>query len=519
MSVADPGGAPTEARWISVPEALSLAERQRLAGELGSAEKLCRLVLGARPDHPGALHLLGIILHQKGDLGAGIEMLEQATAVNGNVALFHANLGEMCRQAGRLEEAVSAGRRALELEPDNPNALNNLGVAYYDREQYGRAVDCHQRALQLAPSSAEAHNALGSALLALGDAAAALACYRRAVALKPDYVDAHSNLAMTLLLTGDFEGGWREFEWRHRRTGRWQPRPPRPEWLGESFVGKTLLITAEEGHGDAIHFLRYLPAVAARGGNIVLAVHRPLVQIARRLTTGAEVMALEERLPAFDLYRSLMSLPLVFGTSLESVPAQVPYLSVDRASAERWRARLAGTLGLKVGLIWSGAIQYGHNRHRAIPAKRLSPLLDIEGISWFSLQLGEPSVELAQLPAGKITDLSSELKDFSETAGAILALDLVISTDTAVPHLAGALARPVWVLLAFMPDWRWLLNRETSPWYPTMRLFRQSAAGEWDAVVNKVAAELRLVVSGDRARLTPFAREGTELSRDKIGPG
>jgi hypothetical protein len=419
--------------------------------------------------------------------------------------LYHTNLGEMYRRVGRYDEAVVAGERALALDPANPLVLNNLGVARYDRGQYDKAIECYRRAIALAPASPEAHNNLGNAVLAQGDATAALAFYRHAVALNPDYVEAHNNLAMTLLLTGDFESGWRELEWRHRRAGRPQPPISQPQWRGEDFAGRTLLVQGEEGHGDAIHFLRYLPAVVARGGKVVLSVHRPLVRLARDLVTNVEVLALEAQPPRFDLHCSLMSLPLVFGTTLASVPAEVPYLSVAAEVAERWQRRLAGGSTLNVGLVWSGSVKYGLNRHRAMAADRLAPLLDIEGVRWFSLQVGEPKVELSGLPHGKITDLSGELEDFTETAGALLALDLVISTDTAVPHLAGALARPAWVMLAFVPDWRWLLDRDTSPWYPTMRLFRQSRSGGWGRVVERVAAELRAVTNGERRRLLPTA--------------
>lgn len=495
----------TQERWLPLAQALSLAEQQRAGGRLDAAEGLCRRILEVAPGHAGALHSLAIVLHDKGDLARAIEALERAIAVKGDVPLYHANLAEMCRRVGRLDEAITAGERALALKPDDPFVLNNLGIAHYDRDEYDRAVECYRRALALAPGSAQAHNNLGNAVLAQGDATTALTCYRRAVLLKPDYVDAHNNLAMTLLLAGDFEAGWRELEWRHRRAGRAETRFRQPQWRGEAFAGKTLLVQAEEGHGDAIHFLRYLPDVAARGGKVVLAAHRPLVRLARDLAPAVDVMTLGEKPPPFDLQINLMSLPLVFGTTLASVPAEVPYLAVDAGLAERWGRRLAAGTALRVGIVWSGALQYGHNRHRAIPAERLAPLLEIDGITWFSLQVGEPATQLARLPPGKITDLSGALADFGETAGAILALDLVISTDTAVPHLAGALAQPVWVMLAFMPDWRWLLGRDTSPWYPTMRLFRQPRPGDWPAVVERVAVELRRLLGGERQRLLPSA--------------
>ena len=494
---------PPEGQWLSAAEALALAESHRQAGRLAAAEDLCRRVLQAQPAHGATLNLLAAVVYQRGDAAAGIDLLRQAIEVNGGVPLYHSNLGEMCRVSGRLDEAVAAGRRAVELQPNYARAWNNLGIAYYDRDELDAAEECYRHAVELVPDFAEAYSNLANARLARADTAEALALYRRAVLLKPDYVDAHNNLAMTLLLTGDFTAGWRELEWRRQRPSVSGRGYAGPRWQGESFAGKTLLVHAEEGHGDAIHFMRYLPEVAKRGGSVVLAVHRGLARLAGRIAGVSAVIQLDAPAPPFDLQCPLMSVPLVLGTTLESVPAEVPYLSVDDAVVDRWRLRLRAAAGLKVGLVWSGALKYVNNRRRAIPAERLAPLLELEGVSWFSLQVGKRAADLAHLPAGKVTDLSSELTDYAETAGAILGLDLVISTDTSVPHLAGALARPVWLLLAFMPDWRWLLGRETTPWYPRTRLFRQPGREEWDRVVQRVAEELRAVVGGDRARLLP----------------
>jgi Flp pilus assembly protein TadD len=492
-----------EQRWMQLSEALQLAQRRRSAGDLAGAEALCRQVLNARPAHAEALHLLGIVLHTKGDLPGAINVLRQAVAADVGVALYHSNLGEMCRQAGRLDEAVSEAGCALALQPRNIAVLNNLGVAHYDRDEFEQAIEVYRRAIELEPDAAHAYGNRANALLALGRPLEALPLYRQAIAREPDFIDAHSNFAMTLLLTGDFEAGWREFEWRHRRPGRERVWLQDPLWEGEDFAGKTLLVMAEEGHGDAMHFMRYLPAVARRGGRIVVMVHRPLLGLTRRFVPEAEVLAFGAPKPSFDLWCPMMSLPRVFGTTLHTVPAEVPYLSVDPAVAERWRTRLADSRGLKVGLVWSGAQGYLNNARRAIPAELLAPLLDLEGVSRFSLQVGERAADLARLPPG-IVDLSPELTDFSETAGALAGLDLLISTDTSVPHLAGALARPVWVMLAFMPDWRWLLDRDTSPWYPTMRLFRQKGRGAWDEVVQRIRVELQSVLDGRRDRLTPL---------------
>jgi hypothetical protein len=267
-------------------------------------------------------------------------------------------------------------------------------------------------------------------------------------------------------------------------------------WRGESLGGKTILLHAEQGFGDSLMLLRYAPLVAARGGRVVVEVPRALERLAARLAGGPyTLVAAGQPLPAFDLHCPLMSLPLAFGTTPETIPAAVPYFSAAPDAIARWRARLATAAGMKIGIVWAGNPVHLNDASRSIALDRLASLFELPETQWYSLQVGERASDLAKLPAGRITDLAPDLTDFAETAAAISALDLVISVDTAVAHLAGALGHAVWILLPFDPDWRWLLERGDSPWYPTARLFRQPKRGDWDSVVHALRDALRELAS------------------------
>jgi hypothetical protein len=295
---------------------------------------------------------------------------------------------------------------------------------------------------------------------------------------------------MLLLLRGELREGFEKYESRWRL----ETLPPRgfpaPLWNGEDLSGRTILLHAEQGYGDTIQCLRYVPQVAARGGWVVLEVPKELLGLARRLPEVGQLLARGDALPRFDLQCPLFSLPRAFATTIETIPAQVPYLSAEPEAIARWRIRLGERPGLKVGLAWAGSPQHRNDARRSIAIETLLPLLRLEGVRWFSLQVGERAADLARLPGGLVTDLSPDLIDFAETAAVIGNLDLVIAVDTASAHLAGALGRPAWVLLRARPDWRWLLEREDSPWYPSLRLFRQHRPGDWEEVVRRVAAAL-----------------------------
>jgi tetratricopeptide (TPR) repeat protein len=351
--------------------------------------------------------------------------------------------------------------------------------------------------LSLQPDGAETYYNLGVALACQGRHAAALASYGRALALKPDYAQAHLNRSLTLLLTGELEAGWPEYEWRFA-VARYDRNFDRPLWSGEPLAGHRILIHAEQGFGDTLQFVRYIPAVAESGGTVILEVPESLLRVVRTVTGVAEVVAAGEPLPQFDYHCPLLSLPRVFKTNLATIPAAVPYLKAPPEASAAWTERISDPPGLKVGIVWAGTTI------GAIDLRLLQPLWEVRGVSWFSLQVGDRSADISLLDAVEIADLSDWLTDFGETAAAVSCLDLVISVDTSVAHLAGALARPVWLLVPNAPDWRWLLERADSPWYPTARLFRRGKTGDWLDVAREAAAALAQMA--DKASLPTMPR-------------
>jgi hypothetical protein len=339
------------------------------------------------------------------------------------------------------------------------------------------------------------HNNRGNALQDLMRHDEALASLARAVALKPDYASAYWNESLTRLLQGDFEAGWKLYEWRWRMDS---PNWPAgiPQWLGEERLnGKTIVLHAEQGLGDAIQFCRYAKLVAARGATVLLQVRPALTALLRNLEGVSRVTAGGERLPPHDFHCPLLSLPLAFKTRLETIPADVPYLFADPQRATRWRRRLGDAPSPRTGLVWAGSMTHKNDRNRSLPLLRLLEALPA-GIRCYSLQkeLRDGDRELLrQRP--EIVHLGDDLADLTDTAALLSELDLVISADTSVVHLAGAMGKPVWVLLPFAPDWRWLLDRDDSPWYPTARLFRQTAIGDWAGVLSRVSDELTATAS------------------------
>jgi tetratricopeptide (TPR) repeat protein len=469
------------------PEAIELhnnlgAVLQEL-GRLDEAISCYRKALALRPDIVETLDNLAGALRAKRELDAAQACYERALALRPDRVESHNGLGVVLRDRGRLKEAVACYERALALMPDHPETRNNLGVALVDLGRADEAIEHHERALALQPGRAETHYNLGSALQRQGRYAAALACYGRALALKPDYAQAHLNRSLALLLTGELDEGWQEYEWRFA-VNVYARNFDRPLWSGEPLAGQNILIHAEQGFGDTLQFIRYVPAVAARGGRVVLEVPKPLVRLACTVAGVSQVVAAGDTLPDFDCHCPLLSLPRVFKTNVATIPAAVPYLTVPAEAKAAWAEQIAVAPGLRVGIVWAGTIV------GAIDLQLLQPLWEVCGISWFSLQVGRPSADISALDGVKILDLSPWLADFAETAAAICQLDLVISVDTSVAHLAGALARPTWLLLRYPPEWRWLLEREDSPWYPTARLFRQRKAGDWPGVVSDVASAL-----------------------------
>ena len=430
------------------------------AGHLNEAEFLYRQALALNPRHADSLHLLGVVAYQTARADLAVEMIAKAIAINAKAASYHCNLGNALRQQERLDEAAASYRNALKLKPDYPAACYNLGLAL---EQQMRLDE-------------------------------ALACYRRAIALKPDHPDAHGGLATALLARGDFANGWAEFEWRWKVPALigTQRNFPQPQWRGEPAEGRTLLIHAEQGFGDTLQFCRYAPLAAKRELRVILEVQPLLVRLLRCLPGVDLVVPQGERLPQFDLHCPTMSLPLAFKTTLDTVPADIPYLCADDARVAFWRERLATLPGRKVGLVWAGSPRYLADKRRSMRLSQLAPFGSVPNVTFVSLQK-DLAAQQTQTPPDRLIlhDWTANLHDFDDTAALIEALDLVVSVDTAVVHLTGAVGRPIWVLDRFDTNERWMTGRRDSPWYPTLRLYRQPRPGDWDAVLAEVVRDLR----------------------------
>jgi hypothetical protein len=431
-----------------------------------------------------------------GRLGRGTESLaafERALTLRPGYAAAHNHRGAALSALGRTEEALAAYDRAAELAPDYAEAHNHRAIALHELDRAAESLAASERALALAPGFADAWYNRGNALRDLNRHADAVESYERAIALDPVHASAHWNLADCRLILGDFARGWDEYEWRWKLPARREARRdfPQPLWLGEApLAGRTILLHAELGLGDTLQFCRYATEVARRGATVVLEVQAPLVALLSRLEGVARVVARGEPLPPFDCHCPLMTLPLAFRTDLANVPARVPYLTADPSRVSGWRERLGAAARPRVGFAWSGSSGLRNDR-RSMTLAQMLPLLAAH-VDWVSLQKEVAPADAAVLGAqSAVRDAAPGLSDFDETAAVVELLDLVVTVDTSVAHVAGALAKPVWILLPHNPhDWRWLLGREDSLWYPQARLFRQRTPGDWAEVVARVAAAL-----------------------------
>jgi len=427
---------------------------------------------------------LGHALLAGGDAVAAAECFLAAAQLAPDFAPAWLDLAETLRSLGAVADAAAMAEQALALRPGDPHSLQVMGNARHDLGDFAAAAACYRTALIRAPDHAGLWTNLGNSLQAMGRAADALAVQDRAVALAPEDPEARFCRALTLLAAGDFARGWAEYEWRFRRAGR-AGRRLGPVWRGGPIEGRRILLHAEQGHGDTLQFLRYVPLVAARGGRVVLEVQPALRRLAETVPGAAEVIATGETLPPFDTHSPLLSLPLAFETRLSSIPAAVPYLAADPGA---WAERLPA--GRRIGLCWAGAgteqgLPFALDRRRSLDPRLLAPLAGLPGAVFVSLQR-----EASGSPPLPLVNPMPLMRDFADTAALIAALDLVISVDTAVAHLAGALGKPVWLLSRADACWRWLQGREDSPWYPRMRIFRQRAPGDWHDVMLRVRAAL-----------------------------
>jgi tetratricopeptide (TPR) repeat protein len=471
-----------------------LARLERFAESLISFQH----VLKHNPVHVDAVFGCGCVLLRLGRLDEALSYINLRDQLYPNQAVVLEQRGLVLFEMKRYEEALSNFLRAHALNPINHETCNNIGSALHLLSRDEDALQWFDKAIALLPNCVTALVNKAFALTELRRLDEAFATFHHARSIDPDDAGLTFHLSLLNLLTGNFEAGWlgREARWHVKTRPGSYPEFPQPLWRGDvDLRGKTILVLEDEGFGDTIQFARYIPMLAARGARVVLRVGDPLQPLLSGLSGVAECSAKSDpSLPPFDLHCPACSLPLAFGTRLDTIPADLPYLPAPpRSRVLAWEGRLEDRLGprrrLRVGLIWSGRPTHTNDRNRSMPLQMLSRILDVDA-AFISLQKDTRPSDQAGLEQTDIVDLTSQLTDFAETAALVSCLDLVISVDTSVVHLAGALGRPVWTLLPYAPDWRWLLDRDDSPWYPTMRLFRQTAAGDWAGVVDRVRAEL-----------------------------
>jgi tetratricopeptide (TPR) repeat protein len=461
-------------------------------GRAGEAAADCQAALLIRPGYAAALHNRGNALAQLGRLDEALASVASALEQQPDHAAAWSSRGRMLQRARRHDEALAAFETALRLRPGDPVSLCDHGNALQALGRPAEALASLDAALAVAPASLEAWVNRGNTLAALGRHQEALASYARARALDPADPEVLWNEALARLALGDYEGGWPLYEarWRVPALGLAPRAADQPRWSGrEDVAGRTVLLHAEQGFGDAIQFVRYAREVAARGARVIVATAPALQPLFTHADGVAQaVVPGREPLPTFDFHAPLMSLPLAFGTTLATIPP-APYLSVPAEQVQGWRTRL-GQPHLGVGLAWSGNPDFPAARLKACPPEALASLVGTEGCCFVSLQFGAARDGVSELGPG-VLDATDELLHFGVTAALISALDLVITVDTAVAHLAGALGRPVWILLPYAADWRWLTGRADSPWYPSARLYRQAAPGDWTGVLQRVERDLQ----------------------------
>ena len=462
-------------------------------GNTASAVSCFQKAIALNPIYVKALSNLGATFQQQGELSSAIGCFQQALSVNANYVPALVNLGVAMQAKCQPAEAQKLYDRSIEAEPNNPTGHYHLGTLCLGVGEIEQAIYSLERAISLQPNYVEALNNLGSAVEQLGDVSRAILCYSQALEIDPNCAKAHFNLALVLLLTGDLPRGLAEYEWRWETNQAKQLQRlnfDRPIWDGSDLNGKTILLRSEQGLGDAIQFVRYVAIVQQKGGKVVISCYQELKRLFKQIPGIQQVIVRIEELPDFQVQAPLMSLPHILGTNLDNIPANVPYL----AAPPNWQFSLDGDANFKVGIVWAGSSEHLKDFARSSDLRYFLKFLDIPGVSFYSIQKQLSAAERTLLTQISVTDLSDNLNDFADTAAVISQLDLVISVDTAVAHLAGALGKPVWILLSFMPDWRWLLEREDSPWYPTARLFRQQTLGDWEGMCDRVKTALQEMV-------------------------
>jgi tetratricopeptide (TPR) repeat protein len=515
----------------------NLAALLQQQGNLDEATSHLRSILLIDPSHVGCYFSLGNILVEQNRCDEAIASYREALQLKPNEPLIHfklanalaqqekfldaissyqsaiqyqpnyvdayQNLGIILRKLERFDEAIAAYQNVLQIAPNHHEVFYNLGNIYLDLDRFEQAISCYQSAIQISPNFAQALNSLGTAYRQQGRLHEAIACIEKAIALYSDYTDAHFNLASTLLLAGDMQRGFAEFEYRlkNKNFAEVYQSFRQPQWDGSPLEGKTILLYSDAALGDTIQAVRYIPQIVERGGEVIL---RSKQSFRRLLQNSAGVCCFiteENDLPEFDVFAPLLSLPYIFNTTLETIPNRFPYIF---PLSSEYDLPCPIPSAMKVGIVWSSGYRSASYelkkfyRHKSCDLSLFEPILSMSNICFYSLQVGQDAEAMREFSdRSNAIDLSAKIHDFADTANIIAQLDLIITVDTSVAHLAGAMAKPVWVLIPFVPDWRWMLEREDSPWYPTMRLFRQRQLGDWQEVLTRVRHALEYFVTGD----------------------
>ncbi len=484
--------------------------------KLYKAAESYKRTIALKPDYAAAHCNLGTVLQELGKIDEAIASYKLATTLKPDYAMAHCNLGSALQELGKIDEAIAIYKKVISFKPNYVMAYDNLGSALQESGRLDEATACYRKAITLNPDYANAHCNLGSALQEFSKIDEAIKSYDRAISINPDMSIAHKNKSIALLLTENFKEGWPEYEWRLRTKAHSLRDLHKPKWDGSPLNSKSILVHAEQGFGDTIQFVRYLPMVKAQGGRVIFECHQNLFRLLKNCAGIDKIIENNSnRVPTvqFDVHTPLLSLPGIFGTTMDSIPSDVPYITVNSNLVQQWHTRLEHDNDFKIGIVWAGNTTFKNYHNRSCSLADFAPLAEIPGLSFYSLQKGPASVETNNPPDGiKITDLKNELNDFTDTAAVMENLDLIISTDTAVVHLAGAIGKPVWTLLHSAPDWRWFLKRNDNPWYPRtksaedfprprqndvgltnglagragMRLFRQTQLNDWVGVFKQV---------------------------------
>jgi Tfp pilus assembly protein PilF len=474
-------------QFLTFPQAFNLAATHYREGRHKDANEICDKVLAGAPNYADAVHLSAVLQMDAGNLEKAEDLARRAVELSPQSASFVNTLGVVLKKRKRFADAMSCFQRAVELEPKFAPVYTNIGLILALDGDYTRAEQAHRRALANDPNYITALHNLANLLQDAGKLDEALEFFRQALERKPADPEIHTHRALCMLMKGDFARGWDQYEWRMQMKSQLAKHSLKsPLWDGRGFEGQTLLVYHEQGFGDVVQTARYLPMVKARGGRVVVACAPPIGKVMETVAGVDQVVTSDAAIPQHHFKVPVMALPRIFRQDIDNIPSVVPYIKAPPVM-------LMGGEGTKrVGIVWAGSNTHDNDHRRSMAAQELKPLLDTPGITFYSLQFGERFAELEEAGlASKVTRITdAQMSDFHQTSGYIDQLDLLITVDTAVAHVAGALGKPVWTLLAFANDFRWLKNRDDTPWYPSMKLYRQTRPMQWSDVVQRLTGDL-----------------------------